>query len=295
MNEAAIAAPPCLPRRFVVGSLAAAGGGRYLGGGTFAAGPMLSIQADDARAVALGAAIQSGDVETLQRHLHDNPDLATSRVVDRRGVSRTLLHAVADWPGHFPNGPHTVAVLVAAGADVNARVIHARPHGSAETALHWAASSDDVAVLDALLDGGADIEAPGAVFTGGTPMSDAVVFGQWRAARRLLERGATTTLWQAAALGLVERVRDLCSIDPPPVREEITNSFWHACRGGHQAAAEYLLARGADVNWVGHDGKTACDVAQECGDANLMQWLRAHGAKRAAELKQGAGESSGAG
>jgi hypothetical protein len=29
--------------------------------------------------------------------------------------------------------------------------------------LHWAASSDDVEVLDALLDAGADIDAPGAV------------------------------------------------------------------------------------------------------------------------------------
>lgn len=246
---------------------------------------MLSIQADDARAVALGAAIQSGDVETLQRHLRDSPDLATARVVDRRGVSRTLLHIVADWPGHFPNGSDAIAILVAAGADVNARVVHPGPHGSPETALHWAASSDDVAVLDALLDGGADIEAPGAVFTAGTPMSDAVVFGQWRAARRLLERGATTTIWQAAALGLLDRVRDFCSIEPPPVREQITNSFWNACRGGQQPTADYLLDRGADLNWVGHDGKTPCDVAQECGNDDLIQWLRARGAKRAAELK----------
>jgi hypothetical protein len=57
----------------------------------------------DAAGDAFGAAIQSGDVETLQRHLRDNPDLAPARVVDRRGVSRTLLHIVADWPGHFPN------------------------------------------------------------------------------------------------------------------------------------------------------------------------------------------------
>jgi len=32
-----------------------------------------------------------------------------------------------------------------------------------ETLLHWAASSDDVAVLEALLDAGADIESPGSV------------------------------------------------------------------------------------------------------------------------------------
>jgi ankyrin repeat protein len=131
---------------------------------------MLNIEADDARAVALVAAIHSGDVDTLQGHLRERPELATARIVDRRGVCRTLLHVAADWPGHFPNGSHIVAILVAAGADVNARVTHAGPHGSPETALHWAASTDDVAVLDALLDGDADIEASGAVFTGGTPL-----------------------------------------------------------------------------------------------------------------------------
>jgi lipopolysaccharide heptosyltransferase II len=57
-----------------------------------------------------------------------------------------------------------------------------------------------VIALDALLDGGADIERGGAVFTDGAAMSDAVIFAQWNCARRLLERGAKTTLTQAAAL-----------------------------------------------------------------------------------------------
>src|SRR5687767_5610572 len=233
---------------------------------------MLSIPADDARAVSVVKAIHHGDVGGLRQLLDDDPALGQARIVDRHGVSRTLLHIVSDWPGHFPNGPQTVATLVAAGADVNAAVLHSK---SSETPLHWAASSDDVGVLDALLDAGADIEAPGAVFTGGAPMSDAVVFAQWRAARRLLERGATTTFWQAAALGLLDRVRDFCSIEPPPMREHVTNAFWNACRGGQQPTAEYLLDRGADLNWVGHDDKTPYDVAQEYGDDDLIQWLRA--------------------
>jgi uncharacterized protein len=243
---------------------------------------MLNLQADDPRAVVLVTAIHRGDVETLQRLLRDTPELATARVVDSGGVSRTLVHIVADWPGHFPNGAQTVAILMAAGADVNARVVHAGPHGSPETALHWAASSDDVAVLDALLDGGADREASGAVFTGGAPMSDAVVFAQWRAARRLLERGATT-IWQAAALGLLDRVRALCSVESPPAPRDLTNALWHACRGGQQPVAEYLLDRGADVNWIGHDGKTPCEAAQDSGDESLVEWLRSRGARRAAE------------
>lgn len=246
---------------------------------------MLSIPADDVHAVAIVTAIQSGDTETLQRQLRGSPDLAEARIVDDRGVSRTPLHIAADWPDHFPNGPSIVATLIAAGADVNASVMHAEPNGSPETALHWAASSDDVDVLDALLDRGADIEAPGAVFTGGPPMSDAVVFGQWRAARRLLERGATTTIWQAAALGLLDRVHRYCLQAPPPAAEQITNAFWHACHGGQREVAEYLLSRGADRNWIGYDSTTPLDMAHESRASDLVQWLLASGAKRADELR----------
>jgi uncharacterized protein len=235
---------------------------------------MSNLPADDPRAVALAEAIRGGDVAGLQGQLRATPELATARIVDAKGVGRSLLHIAADWPGHFPNGARTVAVLVEAGADPNATVSHAGPHGWPETPLHWAASNDDVAVLDALLDAGADIEAPGAVFTGGPPMSDAVVFAQWKAARRLFERGATTTIWQAAALGLVDRVRELCAADPAPSALDITNALWNACRGAQRSTAEYLLDRGADPRWIGHDRKTPLDVAQESGDEAFVAWLR---------------------
>jgi ankyrin repeat protein len=157
-------------------------------------------------------------------------------------------------------------------------VLHADTTAAPETALHWAASSNDVAVLDALLDAGANIEAPGAVFTGGTAMSDAVVFAQWDAARRLLARGATTTIWQAAALGLLDRVQALSVSEAPPPRD-VTNAFWHACRAGQLETARFLAARGADINWVGHDHKTPLDVARAHGDQAMMQWMVGLGAR----------------
>ena len=241
----------------------------------------MNIAWTDARAVTLVAAIQAGDTASLQQQLREHPELAAAQIIDHCGVSRSLLHVAADWPGHFPNGAQSVVLLAAAGADVNARVTHAKPGSAPETPLHWAASSDDVSVLDALLDAGADIEAPGAVFTDGPAMSDAVVFAQWNAARRLLERGAATTIWQAAALGLLDRVRELCALEPAPSPDEISNAFWNACRGGQIACAAFLLDRGADLHWVGHDGKMPADAAREGGDAAMLEWLRAHGAKRA--------------
>jgi hypothetical protein len=65
-------------------------------------------------------AIQAGDIATLRRLLADDSGLAASRL---GGVAkgRTPLHVVADWPGYFPNGPQIVRLLIAAGADPNAR------------------------------------------------------------------------------------------------------------------------------------------------------------------------------
>lgn len=242
---------------------------------------MLILTAEDPRAVALANAVHAGDVDALRALLRDEPALATARIVDPGGVSRTLLHVVADWPGHFRNGAETVALLAAAGADLDAQVQGAAHH--AETALHGAASSDDVAVLDALLDAGANIEAPGAVFTNGPALSDAVIFAQWNAARRLLARGAATTFWQAAALGLIDRVRAFfegaAAVDPETRAEQLTNSLWHACRGGQREVAEYLVARGANADWIGWDHKTPLDVARESGNAALVDWLVARGAR----------------
>jgi len=60
-------------------------------------------------AVAAVAAIHTGDLAALRRLLVENPWLATARLGDDgpEGMSRTLLHVVTDWPGHFPNGAAT--------------------------------------------------------------------------------------------------------------------------------------------------------------------------------------------
>jgi ankyrin repeat protein len=245
---------------------------------------MLRLDAGEPLAAAVTAAIQSGNVDELEHLLAEHPELATARIV-RRGrcgeQARSLLHIATDYPGHFPNAKDTVRVLVAAGADVNARFAGA--HG--ETALHWAASSDDVEVLDALLDAGADLEAPGSVIDGGTPLADAVAFGQWNAARRLVERGATPSLWQAAALGQTRRVEELVAAPARPAAEEITNAFWCACHGGQRETAEYLLDQGADINWIGHDNLTPIEAAAGSGAHDLADWLEARGGKPAAQLR----------
>jgi uncharacterized protein len=243
---------------------------------------MTTIPTDHPLAVAATEAIHAGEVAELERLLADHPELATARLGGGpegrhcEGMTRTLLHVATDWPGRYPNGAGVVGVLVAAGADVNARF--AGPH--TETSVHWAAS-DDVEVLDALLDAGADIEAVGAVIGGGTPLDDAVAFGQWNAARRLVERGAKLRLWHAAALGRLDILADRFAAAEPPGRDDVTEAFWAACHGGQREAAEYLLDRGADRDWIGYDGLTPLDVARRSGAHDVAEWLESEGAASA--------------
>jgi ankyrin repeat protein len=239
------------------------------------------LAADDPVAVAATEAVHRGDVDTLRRMLDEQPGLATAFIGEHPdGMARTLLHAATDWPGHYPNNAATVAALIEAGADVNARF--RGPH--TETPLHWAASSDDVEVLDVLLDAGADIEAPGAVIAGGTPLSDAVAFAQWKTARRLVERGARTPLREAAALGLLDRVEAYCAADPSPSPEDLTQALWYAAHGGQPAVAALLLERGADLNWVAvWDGTTPLDTAARNEMSEMVDWLRARSARTAAQ------------
>ncbi len=223
------------------------------------------IAADDERAVALDALIRRGDVDGLAALLAEHPELATERFGDD-SCSRTALHLATDWPGNWPRVAESIALLVSAGAPVDGRMIG--PH--AETPLHWAASSDDVAALDALVAAGADLEADGAVLTGGTPLADAVVFAQWRAAQRLVEYGAAKTIWQAAAVGDVSSVVRLAATASA---DDITNAGWHACRAGRLDTARVLADRGANLEWVGHNDLTPRQAGIESGADDLIAWL----------------------
>jgi uncharacterized protein len=213
-------------------------------------------------------AVRSGAVEELTRLLAADPAVATARPDGQR----TLLHVLADHPGHRPRQVETLGVLLAAGADVNARF-----HGfHRETPLHWAASNDDVELLDALLAAGADIDADGGVIADGTPLSDAVAFRQLAAGARLVERGARVRQAEAAALGLLDR---LTAVD------DVDLCFWYACHGGSLPAAELLLAQGARIDRLPDwERLTPLDAAERAGAIDVATWLRERGGHRASEL-----------
>jgi uncharacterized protein len=239
------------------------------------------IPSGDQVAVELVLAVHGGDVEAIRRLVRDDPALASARLVGKDDGSATPLHLVTDWPGYFPNGPQIVRLLIDAGADPNA--LTAGRGGQigpgSETPLHYAASSDDVDVAEALIEGGADIEVPDGSI--GTPLDNAVGYGCWHVARLLVARGARVDeAWHAGALGMLGRLEEILGSGAAP--EEVSKAFWHACMGGQRRAAQYLLSRGADLNWEpDYAHGTPLDAASgpSTRQENVISWLRELGAR----------------
>lgn len=228
----------------------------------------------------LVAAIRKGDVGAVQHLVASNPALASSPLGGRYGAP-TALHVTTDWPGYFPNAPEVARILIAAGADPNARA----PGSRSETALHWAASNDDVEVARVLIEGGADVNIPDGSI--GTPLENAVGYGCWNVARLLVERGARVEkLWTAAALGMTGRLTELMSAEPDLGADVLSQAFWHACNGGQRRAAELLLAAGAQLNWIpDYAHGTPLDAAAQLGtqQQNVIGWLQERGARTAGQ------------
>jgi ankyrin repeat protein len=242
------------------------------------------IPDNDQAAVDMRAAVRTGDVGAIESMLRADPALARARLGSRESGSGTPLHMVAGWPGYFPNGPQIVQLLIAAGADLDARTTargSSEPGPGSETPLHYAASNDDLDVAEAMIDGGADLEAPDGSI--GTPLDNAVGYGCWHVARLLVSRGASVDkAWHAAALGLLATLEAILGDEPPA--EHVSQAFWHACAAGQRRAAEYLLSRGADLNWEpDYAHGTPLDAASGQGtrQENVLTWLRELGARSA--------------
>jgi hypothetical protein len=146
---------------------------------------------------------------------------------------------------------------------------------------------------DALIDAGADLEMPGGSI--GTTLDNAIGYGCWRVARRLVERGARIDKLLASR-------RPGPPIPGPGFRrgnpgtwpQEINKAFWQACHGGQRRTAEYLLRNDADIHTtVAYAHGTALDVAAGTDTRRdlLASWLREHHARPgSAAQRSAAGE-----
>lgn len=217
------------------------------------------------------AAIRSGDLERFKAIIAADPSLATSRSSKSHP---TLLQCVALDGKDKTNNVEMARVLIDAGAEVN------EPLGAA-------ASIDNRAVAELLLDHGAAIDGTG----GWSPLEEALYWNNRNVLALLLERGAKVqNLRTAAGLGRTDLIESYFNADGSLKAEAgqinwpwgdletiarsnndengknslsdrvkswsqdrqgiVNNAFVYACMHGHIDAAKLLLDKGAEINVI---------------------------------------------
>lgn len=194
------------------------------------------------------------------------------RADSRESVSLLLSHggnpnAVTCWfhsPLHEAESVEMVEVLLKAGSDSNiisyARFFDEETLGwhFESTKLHAAASRDDADLIRMLLDHGAKVDRCESL-TSRTALHYAAALGCSAAVQVLLERGADVN----AVASWTERKTKF-----------IYSPLHYAAEQGHVEVVGLLLAGGADTRLVGGQlGRTAHDLAEECGHARVAELL----------------------
>jgi len=200
----------------------------------------VDIETGPRKRTALHGAIFSGSPETVRAILRAGAD---ANKADTFG--ETALHLLARAP--LPQSADIARALLAGGADPR------RTDARGFTVAHAAAAADDVPLLRAVLDGAALDGANTDILTrttpsGETPLEIALRYRRDRAAEILLQAGSNPR-----------------EADPwPPLHA--------SARMDNVARASALLASGADLTRV-FDGKTALEVARDCGSRRVEALL----------------------
>jgi ankyrin repeat protein len=176
------------------------------------------------------------------------------------------------------NDAEALRNVLAANPSLRSHINDPLPNiGFEEPALLIATRKDNRALIDVLLDFGADINTRTQWWAGGFGVLD---WGSPEQAEYLISRGAQLDIHSAARLGKLDRVRELLDHDP---------SLVHA-RGGdgqtplHFAAnveiAQLLLDRGADIDVRDIDHESTAAQYAVCGNRmDVARLLLTRGAK----------------
>ena len=123
------------------------------------------------------------------------------------------------------------------------------------------------------------IEAPGSVIDGGTPV------GRRRRVRPVARgtpadrAGAAANLWQAAALGLLDRLERLLAADPPPQRRDHEGVLVRVPRRRSARRRSACSTPAPTSTGSGYDELTPLGAAVRADAPELAEWLRAQGAR----------------
>lgn len=151
-------------------------------------------------------------------------------------------------------------------------------------ALIGAARSGDVTSAQALLDANPSL-AGASDPDGGTPLMAAIYRGDTAMITLLRQRGATPTIFEAAALGDVAALNAALAANPEGVRAYSFDGWTAlhlAAHFGQAEAARALIAAGANVNarsWNGLDNEPIHAAAASKGNAAMVAALLDAGAQ----------------
>ncbi|CAM9682229.1 unnamed protein product, partial [Hapterophycus canaliculatus] len=183
----------------------------------------------------------------------DNGHLAALEELLKAGADPNVRYGKSNKHSPLQLGRRDVAMMTALikhGADVEA------VDKLGYTALHWTATDGVAGVVDALLEAGANLEAPssavrlcgGYSFKGITPLHLAAFWRKFEAMASLLHKGANVN------------VKDHEGLTPLHV----------VCKSSVQVhsaeVADFLLRRGADETVSDKDGQLALDIVEKCRD-----------------------------
>ena len=232
----------------------------------------------------LTSAIKSGETETalalirpdlpldsVPKGFHISPVLAAI-VYDNSRVLEALLAAGANASATNDMGEpllHVAAakgsdtlvrVLIAHGADVNARAVHKGHQFDGRTPLMAAVGSNDLTLVKLLLERGADPFAKDS--SGFTALAFAEIFGKRVAnyLRKIMANSPQTSdlgLHDAARAGLIDRVRQLLAEGTTvDARDDMGRTALHwAALSGHADVARALIEHGASARATDKGGR----------------------------------------
>ena len=263
---------------------------------------------------AIHFAVREGHLEAVQllldagadpewNGLHDVSLIAMARDRSHAEIAR-LLEQTRDRRGRVLPGPdshHIHAAITREDTEEVRRLLDADRNlvdvgnDLGASPLHRAVGRGVHKLATLLLDRGANVHAVlssarglgGGFWTDLQAIDLAIWDGRRPADRRmiqlLLEHGATLDLTVAAALGDIERVRQILDAEPARIRDTRPSGrrpLSAAIEAGHDAIARLLLERAADPNWgepTAPKGRSL-QVAAGAGKRELVELLLAHGA-----------------
>ena len=249
--------------------------------------------ASESRFEAAADAIVSGDIGTLERLLREEPALARAR--SRREHAATLLHYVSanGVEGYRQRTPKNIVeitkVLLQAGAEIDATADvyggGCTTLGLAATSVHPERAGVQEALLQTLLDHGANIDQPSGAGNRQSIVVGCLANGRLKAAEFLAGRGARLDFVAAAGLGWLDLVESFYS--QATTEEQLRDAFLWACEYGRNGVVDFLIAKGMDLAVHGRDGQTGLHWAVIGGQLDTVKLLLRH--KAPTEVENGYG------